>query len=440
MSKNLMRKLTAGAATVLALAVAGPTITTAATAADPDNNVIDEQGIPTLTAAEAAGAGYTPWDGWLTGSWCIGSKAGTCFVGIGNLGKNTRILRVDPDARRNQAGQGSTKGYLKTRQVAKINKAGPRTRGASRGDVSCVAWMVSEYMHQGPVSARALDHAGLDMATRSRLFGGKWGLKGALGKRAMKETGHFAAIRGRASTMLDQCQQRRGPYALTAAAKKKKVTIAGETPVRLSALVRSKATNYRPGNHHVQYRINGEQTKTIRTNKSGIARYKWIPKGGGKKEITVLTKVAPDTLLLRSSKDKSRTRVIVRRAAVERTKKLTVLVKERAKVRSVNCPDTVESGSKAKCTVTYSGFDASKPREVRTSIHGPFKSKKATSCDTKRYRSGKFKIRKDGKYGLPTPQKSLTLTKRGWYEWSVKVRGNKVNTPAERCGGAFRVQ
>lgn len=401
--------------------------------AQADDTTIGPSALPQTFSAQA---GYAPWDGWLTGSWCV-RKAGSCFVGIGRLGDDTRVLRVDPEARRNQAGTGDSVGYKPVRQRSSLPKAGPGTRPAPAADVACVAWLSGEYMVHGPQSSSALNQAALDMASRHLLYGGKWGLTGKLGRRAMNLTEHRKAIQARADQMLSECRIKRGPYKLQTAAPR---SVVEGQKVDLTSTLRSAPTGFTPASHPVTVTRDGKSV-VLRTNNDGVARHTWTSTEPGATAVAVTTRVRPHTVGVRAPMKGARTRVIVRQPWLTLTQKVTVNVKERAKVSDLSCKrDVVDVDAPVRCAFTYRGYDRSAERVVKTRLYGPFRSERDADCSGEALRKKEFKVAKDGRYDLPRPGADLQLNRPGWYLWSVDVKGNALNTPASNCGAVFRVR
>jgi hypothetical protein len=70
-------------------------------------------------------------------------------------------------------------------------------------------------------------------------------------------------------------------------------------------------------------------------------------------------------------------------------------------------------------------------RVAAVSLHGPFPSRPAATCDLGRVAaSGSVTVVGDGPYSVPP----LRVTDPGVYRWSATVAQNTYNLPATRCG------
>ncbi len=186
--------------------------------------------------------------------------------------------------------------------------------------------------------------------------------------------------------------------------------------------------------------------KTIRANRSGIARVSFTPNDATSGvKLSVTSKQVPSTL---PKLYNATTRVASRnsqRVAAPASQTLSATVTKkvaRAKVTVTTAaePQTLLVGESSKDTVTLAGLPAKRRAKVTVRLHGPFRSTEDIRCNAEPAWTGSFEASGSGKYTTP----EATLSRPGVYTYQIVVPGNEdvigVTTPCGVPAETIRVE
>jgi len=371
-------------------------------------------------SVEPAGREQLAWSGYRidrTG------KASGGWIGARRWGRNGPVLyRIDP------AASARTTTYRSGHWVSRLRALEPRST-ADRRDTARAGWILSKY---GTFRYDS-QSAAVDAALLHLLAGDRWSLRGDLGARRIRQSVRSAEVRSFARIMLNDSLLRSGPYAIEV--HQQDVAIIGE-PVRLAIRVFAARNGHPLPYVPVQVATPDGVTNAGKTSKDGPIGLTYDSPPAGALPIKVSVGQAPEARLrLLAPVRPSASRVVVAGRKGRVTGYGVAYVKARPRVL-VSAKDTrIPAGGKNKGRFRLLGSAEAWPRRAVVTLHGPFADPQKVQCGPRTTRKAHVRVTKAGHYSLPR----YTLRKEAIYVWQVRVPGNRVNLPADVCGGRFRV-
>jgi len=349
----------------------------------------------------------------------VDDRAGGHWLGSRRFNGVT-VYRVDPGARLT-----STPGFLGVRSVVQLPGSGARE--VSRRDTSRAAYILSTYGVLNTEGA-ATQAAAVDVALSALLTGGAYSFYGPKTVARLKQSGNGTQIRSWAQTMLTDSKQMAGPYTLRAWATG--TTIGGAVTVTARLLagpdlnpLTSRIIGIRYGSHKVV---------RFRTDGRGFVHATFAANRAGDIPLRITAPMLPSaTMFVRAPGRGGASRIALagRRQLLERNLTVPVVAQPVVKVWA---PTTTTRDHYASGTFTYSDSAGSDVRNVTANLYGPYPSTTEAVCAAaNKVASRSLQVNADGTYRLP-PTK---VADYGVYVWRVAVAGNRVNEPAQRCGG-----
>ncbi|KQY61425.1 hypothetical protein ASD30_25535 [Nocardioides sp. Root140] len=271
--------------------------------------------------------------------------------------------------------------------------------------------------------------AAVQVALHHLLVGRSWRVGGASTRRRLARTGHSAAIRYLALTMVKQSARYAGPYRL--AVSTSTPTVGASARVRVQIRSRAgKPIKKLP----VAISYAGSSTSRRITDATGTAVATFARPGAGEHDVTVAVAKVPATIL-RLRKPARGSRVALAGGKTVMTRNRTAVVRALPHVAIKSDKTVFDPGAplRGRFTVTKSLGTFSRSAEV--TLHGPFTNWSQASCATRpRARVIRPVVGNTWKYlAAATPP-------RGLYVWKVRLSGDRLNAPVTACGGATSVR
>lgn len=368
--------------------------------------------------AEAATTADPPWSGYPV------TKDGTAGGGWIGARKTAgqAVYRVDPRRTKTVSSGFRTAGWKGT-----LVGSGPRQVTAR--DTARAAWIVGKYgSYRYPVQ-----NAAVEVALDELLHGGRWALAGTSTRQRLSQSGHGAAIRSFATTMLRDSARYAGPYAIRLSSRP---APKGGTAVLTVAVI---ATRSGAGiaNLPVSLRYAGTALPDARTDSAGSVSVALPAGAAGPHPVTALIDRIPETrLLVRAPTTAGASRVVVAGQKARHTVTGTVIVQAAPQVTSTSTSGTITTGQSPVGRFTLTDTFAT-ARTATTSLYGPFGSAQAATCDpARRAASGTVNVLANGSYTFPT----LTVPRYGYYVWGTTVPADAYNRAASACAGSVLAQ
>lgn len=327
----------------------------------------------------------------------------------------TRLFLTTPRKRPNRAG------YASELEIGDLPG-----RKTSQSETARAAWILSKY----GAYKDATQAAAVDATVYHLLVGGKWEINRPRGKRRIRQSGNRAAVARFARIMLRQSKKSAGSY--SASLTSSGTDVGGTVAVTLSVT----DGHGRPAaGLPVTLTMSGAAPVTAVTGDDGRAVARFAAQARGWQDVSATVTQVPEHRLRAWSAEKNG-----QASAAEGGVRRTLVVSDRVAVRGPQTlalgavDDDITAGSPAGVTATVSGDGV--PRTATASLHGPFPTAAATTCQHVEVGRVSSIVGADGTYQLPT----VTPSASGYYAWGVSLAGTDTSHAVSACGATTTVK